>query len=111
MSAVVYTIRERRRSGLRARLLGAVPVEALESVRRVTALLDDASRSLPREMPRRARAIALLYIDALNPSRGDHARERRWRRFIVALEAFADESHSLLLRALVRENADLLTSE
>lgn len=108
MSTTLHKIRDHTRAHLRATLLHAVPAEALESVWRVTRALDDASRSLPHEMPRRARAISLLYIAALDPTKIATARDRRWRRFFIALDAFANDTHSLVLRRLVHENADLL---
>lgn len=108
MSAMLHEVRDCSRSKLHAALLRAVPSEALESIWRVTRALDDASRSVPREMPRRARAISLLYIAALDPARTEAVHARRWRRFFTALDAFANETHSLVLRRLVHENADLL---
>ena len=108
MTAMLHTIRDCPQSKLRATLMRAVPQEARESVWRINRALDDAARSTPHEMPRRARVISLLYIDALNPTREHGRREVRWRRFFSALDEFANESHSLVLRRLAHENADLL---
>lgn len=110
MSALPHAVRDCARTRLRASLMRAVPSDAYESVWRMTRALDDASRSVPREMPRRARAIELLYIDALNPARDECARERRWRRFFRSLDTFANETHSLVLRRIAHENADMLAA-
>ena len=107
MSALLHDIRDCHRSKLRAALLRAVPEETHDSIWHVSRALDDASHSVLREMPRRARVISLLYVAALDARRSDAARERRWRRFIGALDAFASETHPLVLRRLVYENADL----
>jgi len=107
MSAMMHPIRECPRSKLHTKLFAAVPVEARESAWRITRALDHASRSVTREMPRRANVIGLLYIDALNPERDEQRRERRWKRFFAALTPFANETHSLELRRIAHENADL----
>lgn len=108
MSAMLHEIRDCPRSKLRAQLVRAVPAESHESIWRITRALDDASHSVTREMPRRARVIELLYISALDARRNENVRQRRWRRFFSALDAFANETHSLVLRRLVHENEDLV---
>jgi hypothetical protein len=110
MSAMMHTLRECPRSELHAKLFASVPVEARESVWRITRALDNASRSVAQEMPRRANVIGLLYLDALNPTRDEERRERRWRRFFSALTPFANDTHSLELRRIVYENTDLFSS-
>jgi hypothetical protein len=98
---------QRKRNELFGRFFTEIPADALEASGALMGNLLETVLAKPR-LQRKARLIFLLYLDALRARHSHVQQERRWRRFIATLGPFADETHSLALRKLVRENADLL---
>lgn len=95
-------------TSLRSRLLSNVSPDTVAASRRVCLQLLEAALERDDAMRRRARLIALLFVDALNADRSEPRRTMRWQRFISALAVFASDTQSPPLLRLAAENADLL---
>lgn len=86
-------------------LLLRAPVEALASWRELHNALHDATR-YQQEQHRNVVFVLSLYADALIVRGDSSTRERRWHRFINALNALRVDAP--LVRTLLYENADLI---
>ncbi len=88
--------------------------EVAESCLEMAIALSQAAQGHERLL-RAASFVHRCYARALAPAISDRMHDMRWRRFISALDAYLERcpasSTSGKLRAIVWENADLLTRE